>query len=121
MTAETARADSGADLASFRRRLASIVDRPWKMLIAGELRAAKSAATMSAVHPGDASVIAQIPSGEAADVDAAVSAAVAASENWSRTPIGERAAALSALAGQVEAAGEELAWIDTSTTAARSR
>jgi betaine-aldehyde dehydrogenase len=113
MTTEMARTEGGADLTSPRRRLASIVDRPWKMLIAGELRAARSAATMPAVHPGDASVVAEVPSGDAADVDDAVSAAVAASRNWGRTPAAERATALNTLADQVEATGEELAWIDT--------
>jgi betaine-aldehyde dehydrogenase len=113
MTTDMASADSGADLASPRRRFASVLDRSWKMLIAGELRAARSGATMPAVHPGDTSVIAEIPSGDAADVDEAVSAAVAASEGWGRMPIVARAAALIALADKVEAVGEELAWIDT--------
>jgi betaine-aldehyde dehydrogenase len=89
------------------------VDRPWQMLIGGELRAAQAGATMPAIYPGDESVIAQLPLGSAADVDDAVAAAQAASHEWARTPIAERAAALLALADAVLSHGEELAWIDT--------
>jgi betaine-aldehyde dehydrogenase len=88
-------------------------DRPWQMMIGGELLASRTGATMPVVHPGDESVIAQIPLGGAGDVDDAVSAAKAASGPWARTPITERAAAIAALAEAVLRHGEELAWIDT--------
>jgi betaine-aldehyde dehydrogenase len=94
-------------------KVGAYVDRPWQMLIGGELRAAQAGATMPVIYPGDESVIAQIPLGGAADVDDAVAAARAASHGWARTPIAERAAALLALADAVLSHGEELAWIDT--------
>ena len=94
-------------------KVRSYVDRPWQLLIGGELRASQAGATMPVVHPGDESVIAQLPLGSVGDVDDAVRAAQAASKNWARTPITERAAALLALADAVLSHGEELAWIDT--------
>ena len=89
------------------------VDRPWRMLINGELRSAVSGATTPVIHPGDGSVIANAPDGDAADVDQAVEAAQQASAGWAAVPITERAAALLALADAVEEHGDELAWIDT--------
>jgi acyl-CoA reductase-like NAD-dependent aldehyde dehydrogenase len=88
-------------------------DRPWQMMIGGELLASRTGTTMPVVHPGDESVIGQIPLGGAGDVDDAVSAAKAASGPWARTPITQRAAAIAALAEAVLRHGEELAWIDT--------
>jgi len=92
-------------------KVMSYVDRPWQMLIGSELRAGNE--SMPVIHPGDESVIAQLPLGSAGDVDDAVAAARAASTTWARTPIAERAAALLALADAVLSHGEELAWIDT--------
>ena len=89
------------------------VDRPWRMLINGELRSAVSGATTPVIHPGDGSVIANAPDGDAADVDQAVEAAQQASAGWAAVPITERAAALLELAAAVEQNGSELAWIDT--------
>jgi betaine-aldehyde dehydrogenase len=101
------------DTEAVRAKVGGYVDRPWQMLIGGELRASQAGATMPVVHPGDESVIAQLPLGGAGDVDDAVAAARAASHTWARTPIAERAAALLALADAVLSHGEELAWIDT--------
>jgi betaine-aldehyde dehydrogenase len=88
------------------------VDRPWPMLIGGELVPGRTGATMPVIHPADESVVAHVPRGSAGDVDDAVAAAKAASGPWGRTPLPERAAALLALAEAVERHGEELAWID---------
>jgi betaine-aldehyde dehydrogenase len=94
-------------------KVAGYAERPWQMLIGGELVNGRTGNTMPVIHPGDESVIAQIPLGDAGDVDDAVKAAQAASKNWARTPIAERAAAVAALADLVLAHGEELAWLDT--------
>ena len=94
-------------------KVAGYAERPWRMLIGGELVTGRTGNTMPVIHPGDESVIAQIPLGDAGDVDDAVTAAQKASKNWARTPIAERAAALAALADVVLAHGEELAWLDT--------
>ena len=68
-------------------KVARYAERPWFMLIGPDLVAGRTGATMPVVHPGDESVIAQIPLGDAGDVDDAVKAAQAASKNWARTPI----------------------------------
>jgi betaine-aldehyde dehydrogenase len=94
-------------------KVAGYADRPWPMLIGGELVTGRTGKTMPVIHPGDESVIAEIPLGDAGDVDDAGRAAQAAAEPWARTPIAERAAALAALADVVLAHGEELAWLDT--------
>ena len=94
-------------------KVAGYADRPWRMLIGGELVTGHAKNTMPVIHPGDESVIAQIPLGDADDVDDAVKAAQNASRNWARTPIAERASTLNALADLVLAHGEELAWLDT--------
>ena len=59
-------------------KVAGYADRPWRMLIGGELVIGRTGETMPVVHPGDESVIAQIPLGDAGDVDDSVKAAGAA-------------------------------------------
>lgn len=113
MNTERAPADFAEEAPSPLRRVVGHVDRPWRMLIGGELRGARTGATMPVIHPGDESVIARIPSGDADDVDDAVSAARMACGAWGRTAMTERAEAILALAGAVERHGDQLAWIDT--------
>jgi acyl-CoA reductase-like NAD-dependent aldehyde dehydrogenase len=116
MDTKVAPAGGGGEVpsaAALRREVDGYVDRPWQMLIGGELVPARAGATMPVVHPGDESVMAQIPRADAGDVDDAVAAAKTASSAWARTPIEERAATLLALADAVERHGPELAWIDT--------
>jgi betaine-aldehyde dehydrogenase len=92
---------------------ADIADRPWQMLIDGELRGTRTGQTLPVIHPGDGSVVAHLPSAGPADVDDAVQAARASFAAWASTPVTERARRLLALADAVEHHGEELAWIDT--------
>jgi aldehyde dehydrogenase (NAD+) len=66
----------------------------WKLsgkhLIDGRLVPAASARTFDVVNPARGQVIGQAAYGEAADVDAAVSAAVAAQKVWKERPAAER-------------------------------
>ncbi|MDX3072744.1 aldehyde dehydrogenase family protein [Streptomyces sp. NPDC088354] len=96
-----------------RPRTREIVDRPWHMLIGGELTDAVAGGTLDVVNPADETVAARMPLGGCADVDAAVGAARDAAPSWAATSIADRAAVLTRLAEAVEAHGEELAWIDT--------
>ena len=91
----------------------AIADHPWKMLIGGELRNARSGQSIPVVHPGDGTEVGQLPGGDASDVDDAVAAAKAAHAAWARTAAADRGHLLLALADAVERNGEELAWIDT--------
>ncbi|MDQ3505800.1 MAG: aldehyde dehydrogenase family protein [Actinomycetota bacterium] len=65
-------------------------------------------------NPYTERVIAQVPAGSAEDVDAAVSAARAAFEQWSQTPVGERAAYLNQVADLLTERTDDLAAVITS-------
>ncbi|MFJ7262269.1 aldehyde dehydrogenase family protein [Streptomyces globosus] len=67
------------------------------MYIAGEWRPAAGRDRIEVVNPADEQVIADIPAGNAQDVDAAVRAARAAFPGWAATPPAERAALIGAL------------------------
>ncbi|WP_019876761.1 aldehyde dehydrogenase family protein [Sporichthya polymorpha] len=70
------------------------------------------AAPPTPVHSAaDGSVVATVPAGSPADIDAAVSAARRAFESWSQTTPAERAALLTAIADALEARADELAEI----------
>jgi succinate-semialdehyde dehydrogenase/glutarate-semialdehyde dehydrogenase len=66
---------------------------------------------LTVLNPGDGSPVTTVAVAAEADVAAAVKAARDAAPLWSRTPAGERAAALHAAANAVEAAADELATI----------
>jgi betaine-aldehyde dehydrogenase len=89
------------------------LDRPWHMLIGGELVAAADGSSREVVDPASERVVARVPEGSAADVDAAVAAAAVAFPGWRDVPITRRAEVLGRLADTIERHGEELAWIDT--------
>jgi aldehyde dehydrogenase (NAD+) len=61
------------------------------------------------VNPATEEVIASVPAGTAADVDAAVSAASGAFPSWSATPLAERAAIVRRISEGLTARNEEIA------------
>src|SRR5882757_1866243 len=61
------------------------------------------------INPATEVVIASVPAGTAADVDAAVSAATAAFPAWSATPVAERAAIVRRISEGLAARGAEIA------------
>ncbi|MFF3744017.1 aldehyde dehydrogenase family protein [Streptomyces kronopolitis] len=79
------------------------------MYIDGSWRPAAGGETIEVVNPADEQVIATVPAGSAADVDAAVHAARAALPGWAATPPGERADRLAALHGRLTARADEIA------------
>ncbi|MFD6534670.1 aldehyde dehydrogenase family protein [Streptomyces sp. NPDC060184] len=79
------------------------------MYIGGAWRPAEGRDTIAVVNPADEQVIAHVPAGTAADVDAAVRAARAAFPGWAATPPAERAARLAALRDVLAARAEEIA------------
>ncbi|MGI8312778.1 aldehyde dehydrogenase family protein [Saccharopolyspora hattusasensis] len=93
--------------------VARVLDRDWRLLVAGEPRAARSGRTFQRVSPVTETVIAEVPDADATDVDDAVSAANAARSLWRDTTAVERAALVRRLADIVEEHGEELALLDT--------
>ncbi|CAL9565453.1 3-succinoylsemialdehyde-pyridine dehydrogenase [Streptomyces sp. enrichment culture] len=75
----------------------------------GTWRPASGRDVIEVVNPADEKVIAQVPAGDAADVDAAVRAARAALPGWAATPPAERAARLAALRDVLAARADEIA------------
>ncbi|MGX8796662.1 aldehyde dehydrogenase family protein [Fusibacter sp. JL298sf-3] len=67
-----------------------------KLYIDGQWCTAVNPDTIAVENPADKSVIASVPRGGAADVDAAVAAAKRAFDQWSTTPLAERKAVLEA-------------------------
>ncbi|MFD7923674.1 aldehyde dehydrogenase family protein [Streptomyces sp. NPDC059740] len=79
------------------------------LYIDGEWRPAQGRETIDVVNPADETVIAAVPAGSAADVDAAVRAARAAFPAWAATPPARRAELLGALRDQLRSRTGEIA------------
>ncbi|UYQ61286.1 aldehyde dehydrogenase family protein [Streptomyces peucetius] len=79
------------------------------MYIGGRWQPAAAPDTIAVVNPADEQVIAHVPAGTAADVDAAVRAARAAFPAWAATPPAERAQRLAALRDELVRRSEEIA------------
>ncbi len=84
-----------------------------KNIVGGKWVDAAEGGTMEVLNPATAEVIAEVPSGTPADVDAAVAAAKAALPEWMDTTPGERSEALLALANAIDGAAEELAQLES--------
>jgi acyl-CoA reductase-like NAD-dependent aldehyde dehydrogenase len=98
------------------QRVANLVavdtDRDWGLFIGGRPVPSRSGATYENVSPATEMRIAAVPSGSAADVDAAVAAGADRAEQWRRVPAAERGAILHAMAGILRANADELAGLD---------
>lgn len=77
--------------------------------IDGQWRRGHGTRTQPIVDPDDRSVIGEVALGEAADVEAAVSAASAAFDAWAATPVATRAAVLARANELLVARNEEIA------------
>ena len=80
-----------------------------RFYIDGQWVSPRGAAKADVVNPATEEVIARVPLGNGADVDAAVAAARRAFPAWSRTLPGERAALLERLQQQLETQSERIA------------
>ncbi|MFI9066384.1 aldehyde dehydrogenase family protein [Streptomyces sp. NPDC053429] len=82
---------------------------------AGTWRSAASGATREVLDPADATVLAVVAEGDAADTDAAVSAARAAFDGgqWPGTPVAERAALLRRTADLLQRDRERIALLES--------
>jgi lactaldehyde dehydrogenase / glycolaldehyde dehydrogenase len=83
--------------------------RRYHLYINGEFIERQAGPTSPVINPATEEVIAEIPAGTAADVDAAVNAAEAAQPAWAKRPPMERAGALRELAQRIRAQQEMLA------------
>ncbi|AGH49785.1 aldehyde dehydrogenase [Sphingomonas sp. MM-1] len=91
---------------------------PSLAVIDGELRPARAGGTFANLSPRDGSLIAEVASGGAADIDIAVAAArrAYADGRWRNLPPRDRKRILHALADLMEAHAEELALLETLDT-----
>ena len=92
--------------------LARLLDRDWKLLIDGELRAAEGGETFLTSDPFSLEPIAAVPDATPRDVDAAADAASRARAGWRETPALERARLVLMFADLIEAHREDLALLD---------
>ncbi|MGZ8766430.1 MAG: gamma-aminobutyraldehyde dehydrogenase [Acidimicrobiia bacterium] len=86
---------------------------PNENFIGGTFVAARSGRTDPVIDPATGETIAEVPSSDAADVDAAESAAEEAFREWSQTTPQERATMLIAFADALEEHGDELAAVES--------
>ena len=80
-----------------------------------------SARSFTDLSPIDEQPIAEVASGGQEEADAAVRAAAEAFPRWARTPAGERAAILHAIADGIERRADELAQVETADNGALLR
>jgi len=85
-----------------------------RLYIGGQWVQASGTDTIAVDNPYTEEVIADIPAGDASDVDRAVAAAREAFPGWAATPVEERAALLDAIAARLSDRGDELAATITS-------
>jgi acyl-CoA reductase-like NAD-dependent aldehyde dehydrogenase len=93
-------------------RLSSILDRDWLLVIGGQRVPARSRRVFTDESPATEEVIATVPDGDEADVDAAVAAAGPAARAWRRVPARERGALVADLARVLEEHADELTLLD---------
>jgi 1-pyrroline dehydrogenase len=83
-----------------------------KMFIAGDWADAASGESASVINPATEEEIAQVPKGEASDVDRAVAAARAAFDTWSQSTPQDRSKVLYAFADAIERDAETLSKLE---------
>jgi acyl-CoA reductase-like NAD-dependent aldehyde dehydrogenase len=87
---------------------AALLERD-SLYIGGEWTAPAADGTIDVVNPATEEVIGRVPEGGPADVEKAVTAAAAAFEGWSQTPLQERVALCSAISLKLQERQQELA------------
>ena len=100
-------------LAENEERATSLLQRAWKLSIAGKTRPALSGRTYALTSPYSGEQIAAVPDGGADDVAEAVAAAQTAFEGWRATPPIQRARLVEELAAAITARGQDFAILDS--------
>jgi acyl-CoA reductase-like NAD-dependent aldehyde dehydrogenase len=80
-----------------------------QLYVDGRWLASTGKTMIDVVNPTTGGVIAQVPSGTVEDVDHAVAAARRAFDDWSQTPVAERASVLREVSGEISKRIEEFA------------
>ena len=84
----------------------------WKMMIGGEWVPSRSGQRMASVNPAYDDVIAQVPAGNAEDIELAVQAGQAAFPAWSKLHVDERAAHCRRFAQALRGAARDFGMLD---------
>ena len=92
--------------------LTKILDRDWSLLIGGRPVPSADGRYYDDESPVTEEVIAAVPDADAADIGAAVDAAVPAAAAWRRVAARDRGAVVTELAGVLERHAAELALLD---------
>ncbi|HOP05660.1 MAG TPA: aldehyde dehydrogenase family protein [candidate division Zixibacteria bacterium] len=93
--------------------MSEYIDSNYKLLIDGKWKDAKSGATFTSRNPANGEVLATCANADREDVDAAVSAAWRAYDQWKQTSPTERAMYLNKIADAIEAKTEHFAMVET--------
>jgi betaine-aldehyde dehydrogenase len=88
------------------------IDRRYELAIGGTAVVPSGGVYKETRNPATGEVLAAVPEAGAEDIDRAVAAAAEAAVEWGSVPWAGRAAAINALADEVEAEAENLAWLD---------
>lgn len=72
------------------QRAETLLNRPWKMLINGEMVEAKSQSVMETINPANQTFLAEVPFAQVEDVNTAVEAASRSFTSWRKTPLSKR-------------------------------
>lgn len=85
---------------------------PKGLYIGGEWQESTSGKTFGTINPSTGEHLGDVPMADESDVDRAVAAAKTAFQDWSRTPITERASLLEKLADRLDANRDQLGMMD---------
>lgn len=93
-------------------------DKPMsgRMLIGGKLVESAGGQWLDSINPADESYLGRVPHGNAADMKAAVDAALAAQPAWAALPMAQRASVIHKLADAILARTEDFARIESLDT-----
>src|SRR5207245_8035215 len=80
-----------------------------ELYVGGSWRAPRGSGVIEVTDASTGRKLGHVPSGSADDLDAAVAASVAAFDEWSATPVRDRAAAVRQIAAELAAREDELA------------
>ena len=104
------------NLAAAGRHLARFAAEPTRHLIGGEAAASGSGETFANASPIDGMHLGDVAAGDAADLDAAATAARESFDAWSRTPGEQRKRILHAVADAIVARAGEIAVVESVDT-----
>ena len=95
------------------KRAKELLERPFRMLIGGELTDALGGEAFDSFCPATGEFLAAVPFAQKRDVERAVEAAQAAFPNWRKTPVAERISMVRKMIGALEANALDLAILDS--------